>query len=175
MQPLADQMSQQGKLTDLINIQENITMKTFVIFPTFLILLLSMTSCKKEFPDDPLALSSLTVGSCKTKGGDVKGIVSEYIVIKTVDNYYLKFSHINSVFNCEPGEINLSAVISTDTIIIKEDETKGLANCTCPYDLEFRLGPMKYGTYTIIFQKGGLTFKQYTLTYTKSTNVRIDI
>jgi hypothetical protein len=175
MQPLADQMNQQRKFTELINIQEIITMKTFVIFPTFLILLLALTSCKKEFPDDPLALSSLTVSSCKTKGGDAKGIVTEYIVIKTVDNYYLKFSHFNSVFNCEPGEINISAEISTDTIIIKEDETTGLANCTCPYDLEFSLGPMKYGTYTIIFQKGGLTYKQYTLIYKKSTNIRIDI
>jgi hypothetical protein len=150
------------------------TMKTSVIFPTFLILLLSITSCKKEFPDDPLALSSFTVGSCKTKG-DIKGIVTEYIVIKTVDNYYLKFNHINSVFNCEPGVINLSAEISTDTIILKEDETNAAANCTCPYDVEFRLGPLKYGTYTLIFQKGGLTFKEYSLTYKKSTNVTVNI
>jgi hypothetical protein len=150
-------------------------MRTKFIYPLFLFLLMALTSCKKEFPKDPLALSDLSVTGCKTKGDNAKNVDPEYINIKTVENYYLRFSHINSFFNCEPGELTVSAEISADRITINENETTSSANCICPYDVVFKLGPLEYGTYTIIFQKGGLTFKEYSLTYKKSTDVRIDI
>jgi hypothetical protein len=151
------------------------TMKTRFIYPVFVIILMTLTYCKKEFPKDPLAMSDLSVTGCKTKGDNAKTVDPEYITIKTVDNYYLRFSHINSFFNCEPGEITISTGISADRITINEDETTSSANCICPYDVVFKLGPLEYGTYTIIFQKGGLTFKEYSLIYKKSTDVRIDI
>jgi hypothetical protein len=150
-------------------------MKTKFIYPLFVILSITLTSCKKEFPNDPLAMSDLSVTGCKTKGDNAKAVDPEYITIKTIDNYYLRVSHINSFFNCEPGEITVSTEISSDRITINEDETTSSANCICPYDVVFKLGPLEYGPYTIIFQKGGLTFKEYSLTYKKSTDVRIDI
>jgi len=150
-------------------------MKTRFIYPLVVILSIALTSCKKEFPKDPLAISDFSVTGCKTKGDNAKAVDPEYITIKTVDNYYLRFSHINSFFNCEPGEITISTDISSDRITINEEETTSSANCICPYDIVFKLGPLEYGTFTIIFQKGGLTFKEYSLTYKKSTDVRIDI
>jgi hypothetical protein len=142
---------------------------------SFLFFTLALTFCKKGFPDDPLAVGNFSVTDCKTKGDNTKGTGPEYITIKTVDDYYLLFNHINSIFNCEPGQITVSIEIKSDTIFVDEGEESSLANCTCPYDLEFRLGPLHYGDYPVRFQKYGTTFKEYSLNYNKSTDVRIDI
>ncbi len=145
------------------------------ILYSFLFITIALTSCKKEFPDDPLAIDKLSISDCKTKGDNSKAADPEYITIKTVDDYYLHFSHINSILNCEPGKITVAIEIKSDTISVNETEESSLANCVCPYDIEFRLGPLEYGVYPVKFQKGGLTFKEYSLNYNKSTNVRIDI
>jgi hypothetical protein len=140
-----------------------------------LILAAGVTCCKKGFPDDPLALSNLTVSDCKSKGDDTKASDPEYITLKTVKDYYLQFNHFNSLMNCEPGQITVSVEIVADTIFIDENEETSAADCICPYDLEFRLGPLHYKDYPVRFQKGGLTYKEYSLSFNKSTDVRIDI
>ncbi len=149
-------------------------MKNSVIL-MLLVLAVALPFCKKGFPDDPLAVGNFTVSDCKTKGDNAKGTGPEYITIKTVNDYYLLFNHINSIFNCEPGQLTVSIEIKADTIFVDENEESSLANCICPYDLEFRLGPLHYGDYPVRFQKGGLTYKEYSLTYNKSTDVKIDI
>jgi len=150
-------------------------MKTSAICSFLLILTFAVTSCKKEFPDDPLALKELSVGECKTKGNDVKGTEQEYITIKTVDDYYLLINHFNSIFNCEPGEITVSIEISSSDITITEIESDPKVNCVCPYDLNFKLGPLQYGSYKIIFKKAGLIFKEYNLDFKKSTDIKIEL
>ena len=150
-------------------------MKAKIIYPIFLLLIVGLTSCKKEFPNDPLAIKDLSVSICKTKGGTAKGIDPEYITIKTVDDYYLLDNHINSMFNCQPGQITITINVSDNVVSMDENESSSLANCICPYDLEFKLGPLKYGTYNLKFQKSGLTFKEYTLDFKKSTDVKIDL
>jgi len=150
-------------------------MKATAICSFLLISIFAFTSCKKEFPDDPLALTDLSVYGCKTKGDNTKGAEQEYITLKTVDDYYLLFSHINSIFNCEPGEITVSVEIISNEITITEKESTAMANCVCPYDLEFKLGPLQYGDYHLIFKKAGLTFKEYNLDFKKSTDIQIDI
>ena len=149
-------------------------MKKLFIY-LLLLITVALNSCKKEFPDDPLSLDKLSISDCKTEGNNTNGTYPEYITIKTVNDYYLLFSHINSIFNCEPGKITVSVEIRSDTISVNEAEESSLANCICPYDLEFRLGPLEYGIYPVRFQKGGLTFIEYSLNYNKSTDVKIDI
>lgn len=135
----------------------------------------AITSCRKGFPDNPLSVDNYTVSDCKTKGANGSADDAEFITIKTVDDYYLLFNHINSVFSCEPGEITIAIDIRADTISINEDETGGTVNCVCPFDLEFRLGPLHYGKYFTVFKKGGLEFKTYSLDFRKSTDVQIDL
>jgi hypothetical protein len=149
-------------------------MKHQILF-SFLVIAIALTSCKKEFPDEPLAIDKLSVSDCKTKGDGSKGIDPEYITIKTVDDYYLHFSHFNSILNCEPGKITVAIEIKSDTISVNETEESSIANCVCPYDIDFRLGPLEYGIYPVKFKKRDLTIKEYSLNYNKSTNVRIDI
>ena len=149
-----------------------------ISFLHFLILVLAvtMTSCRKEFPNDPIDIRNLSVSGCKTNGSRSNGIYPEYITIKTVDDYYLLINHINSMLNCEPGEISVSLEnISLDKISCDENESSSLANCICPYDIEFKLGPLEYSTYTILFKKGGLTFKELYLSFNKSTDIKIYI
>ena len=150
-------------------------MKISFFYSSFFILIIALTSCKKEFPKDTLAMSDLSISDCKAKGDATERIEPEYITVMTVNDYYILFNHLNSVFNCEPGEIIVSAEVSSNTITIKEDAAKAEANCVYPFDIEFRLGPLGYGNYKIIFQKGGVTFKEYSLTYKRSTVFRIDI
>ncbi len=141
----------------------------------FIFVTIAISSCKKSFPDNPLAVDNYTVSGCKTKGDNAPAGDAEFITIKTVDDYYLLFNHINSVFNCEPVEITIAIEIRADTITINENERQGTANCVCPYDLEFRLGPLHYGKYFTVFKKGGLEFKTYSLDFKRSTDVQIDL
>ena len=150
-------------------------MKAKVIYPIFLLLIVGLTSCKKEFPNDPLSIKDLSVSDCKTKGGSSNGIDPEYITLKTVDDYYLLVNHINAMFNCEPGQITVTIKISSNEISMDENESSSLADCICPYDIDFKLGPLQYDTYILKFKKGGLTFKEYTLDFKKSTDIKIDL
>jgi hypothetical protein len=147
--------------------------KSFIL--TLFFIAVALTCCKKGFPDDPLALSNLTVSDCKSKGDNTKATDPEYITIKTVNDYYMQFNHFNSLMNCEPGQITISIEIKADTIFVDENEETSIANCICPYDLEFRLGPLHYGDYPVRFKKGGIIFKEYSLNFNKSTDVRVDI
>ena len=146
-----------------------------VIYPIYLLLIVSITSCNKEFPNDPLSIKDLSVSNCKTKGGSSKGIDPEYITLKTVDDYYLLINHINAMFNCEPGQITVTINVSSDEISMDENESSSLANCICPYDIDFKLGPLQYGTYILKFKRAGFTFNEYTLDFKRSTDIKIDL
>lgn len=153
-------------------------MKTSILYSFLLILTIALISCKKEFPKDALAIKNLSVDGCKSIEDDAKGdnpFPSEYITLETVDDFYIHFNHINGIFNCDPGQINVSIDISSTIITINENETKAGADCMCPYDVVFSLGPLEYRTYTIILQKNGGDFKEFSLDYNRSTNIRIDI
>jgi len=150
-------------------------MKNKVIYPIFLLLTVSITSCNKEFPNEPLSIKDISVSDCKTKGGSSKGIDPDYITLKTVDDYYLLINHINAMFNCQPGQITIAISFSSNEITMDENESSSLADCICPYDIEFKLGPLQYDTYTLKFKRAGFTFKEYTLDFKKSTDIKIDL
>lgn len=149
--------------------------KYFVWLGIFLSLTVLCSSCKKEFPDDPLSVSDYSVSTCKGRIELKKGEIPEYITLKTVNSYYLKFTHVNSMFNCSPGEITVSLSYSPGSVVIDENESQAGERCICPYDLQFILGPLEYGTYKIEFQKAGVTFKEYSLDFSRTTDVRIDL
>ena len=149
-------------------------MKTKII-ASLLLMILVTTVCKKGSTNDPLAIKNLSVSDCKNKGDSDKGIDSEYITIKTVDDTYLAVNHISSMFNCQPGEITMTINVSGNEILLDENESSHSVNCVCPYDIYFKLGPLQYGTYILKFQKGGQTFKEYTIDFQKSSDIKIDL
>jgi hypothetical protein len=144
-------------------------MKTLPFYTLLFFLVIGIISCKKEFPNGPLLVKDLSVGDCKSKGSISNIFDPEYITLKTTDDYYILFEHINSIFNCDPGEITVSTNMSGDTMIINENETKAGADCICSYDITFKIGPLQHGTYPLKFNKGGLIFKEFVLDFTSST------
>ena len=147
----------------------------FTIYFIVMALTGTITSCGKEFPNVSFNSKDLVISDCKTKGEITKGFDSEYITLKTIDEYSLLFNHINSIFNCDPGQITLSINKSDNTITIEENELIKGMHCLCPYDIKCAIGPLHYGQYSILFKKAGITFKEYSLDFNKSTNIRIDL
>ncbi len=150
-------------------------MKTSAFCSFLLILTFAAASCKKEFPDDSLAIDNLAVSDCKSIGSNKNVSSPMYITLKTVNDFYLQFNHVNSWFNCEPGQITISLEISSDIISVDENESSSLANCICPFDIGCRIGPLQYGSYSVKFRKAGITFKEYPLIFRKSTDIKIDL
>jgi hypothetical protein len=150
-------------------------MKAKISILVFLIITVTASFCKKGSSNDTLAIRNLSVSSCKTKGGSSKGIDSEYINLKTVGDYYLLVNHFNSKFGCQPGKITVSMNVSGSEISIDENESTFISNCVCPYDVDFKLGPLQYITYILKFQKGGVTFKEFTINFSKLSDITIDL
>jgi hypothetical protein len=145
------------------------------IIVSLLIMISLTTVCKKGSSNDPLTIMNLSVSDCKNKGVSEKGVDSEYITIRTVNDSYLGINHISSIFNCQPGEITMTINASGNEISLDENESSHSVNCVCPYDIYFTLGPLRYGTYILKFQKGGQTFKEYTIDFQKSSDIKIDL
>jgi len=66
------------------------------------------------------------------------------------DQNTLFLKHLNATFNCCPEEIIAEVVVSGDTIMITEDETEGLCDCHCLFDLEYEINDIYPGEYTVI-------------------------
>lgn len=148
-------------------------MKIKGLFSSLLILIFVVSSCNKDFSNGPLVIKDLSYGDCKTKGTNTTIFDPEYITLKTIDKDYILCEHINTIFNCDPGEIIVSVQMLDDTLIIEENETKAAADCICPYDLTFKIGALQYGVYPIKFKKEGITFIESTLDFNESTVIFI--
>ncbi len=130
-----------------------------------IVFILLLTCCEKETSHKILSVGQITYGDCKPatkKSGE-----SEYIEYKTVDGDYLHINHFNAVFNCEPGQIFVSAELIHDSIVVDEYEETALVNCICPYDLSYQIGPLNYGRYIIRILRGDIEFS---INFNSSTN-----
>jgi hypothetical protein len=130
-----------------------------------IVFILLVTCCEKETSHIVPSVGQITYGDCKPatkKSGD-----SEYIEYKTVDVDYLQINHVNAWFNCEPGKVFVSAELINDTIVVDEFEETGLANCICPLDLSYQIGPLNYGRYIIRMLRWDIEFS---INFNSSTN-----
>ena len=127
---------------------------------------LVLISCEKSHDLKNLKIDQISISDCKT----TKGILLDSIKYKTIDNNYLSITHVNSYFNCDPGQLSVDIETQNDTVVINEAEERGLANCICPYDFNFRIGPMDYGTYNFILKKEGLLYIRFIIDFKSKTN-----
>lgn len=133
-----------------------------------IVFILFLNCCEKENSHIPLSVDQITYGDCKPE--TKKSGNSEYIEYKTVDADYLQINHVNAWFNCEPGKIFVSAELINDTIVVNEYEETALANCICPYDLSYRIGPMNYDQYIFRIQRGGCIYTEFSISFNSSTS-----
>ena len=105
---------------------------SFIIFGLF--------SCEEEKNE---IVQDFDYFGCKSETKNKINV--ETIRFKILNNRQLYVEHFDTYFNCEPGEITVSAKINNTTIEIYEDESDHSADCICPYDLEFKINGIKYG------------------------------
>lgn len=99
----------------------------------------------------------------------------EYIVYKGHKDGYLYIRHINATFNCCPDTMKVTAVISGNRLIVNEREIVPRCNCTCRYDLEYKIGPLSTQKYTLHIYKDALRYTEFSFTYNASLNSRFII
>ncbi len=149
-----------------------------------LIALLSVTigllfaSCEKmeiEFSGtETFEIKNLTHSDCKNS--NKKSSETESITLKTIDENELKITHNNVVFPCCPnGEFKAEAYRSNDTIFLNEYYTDNTCNCLCPYDLDYTIGPLEYGKYTVVLQLYNDDYFTFKFNFKSNTDITIKI
>jgi len=144
------------------------SIKTIRLITFVVVIFILLPSCENSYELENIKIDQISFGDCKpiTKSSEN----TERIEYKTVDGNYLPIKHVNTYFNCEPGQLLVNIKIQNDSIVINEDEEQSIANCICPYDLSFRVGPMEYGTYNFIITKGYLYYTKFTIVFNSQTD-----
>ncbi|MCP4215394.1 MAG: hypothetical protein GY765_12100 [bacterium] len=132
--------------------------KSLIVFLCLTVLIvLGVTGCKKssESTQDPIA-AFLGYEGCKNSGGisanpTLKGteIHSDCIEYVYDGQGTLTLSHINSGFNCCPGEIYGDIQIDGNTITVTETESENGCHCLCLFDLNYEILNLEPWEYTI--------------------------
>ncbi len=102
----------------------------------------------------PLMGSTVSAGDCKVfedfHAGDGKGSDQDCIEFEYDGEGILSIKHINAAFNCCPDSFGVEVSLEGNVITIVEQEY--LTNpcfCLCLYDMEYSVGNVNPGTYTI--------------------------
>jgi hypothetical protein len=117
-------------------------MRTITAIRIFFIFMLFI-SCNKYEQLKPL-VGEVELSACKNNQtpSTFKGTSD---TLSCIDYTYdpikkaLTINHINAGFNCCPGKISCTAILSGDTLIIEESESASLCDCNCLYDLTFTI------------------------------------
>ncbi len=104
-----------------------------------------------------------------------KSTTEEYLILTSSEDFYLDIKHVNSWFNCSPGQIIVDASLEGNNISINEYSTDNSANCVCPYDLSYMLGPLQYRTYNLIVKREGFEVLNVEIEFKKNLDMRLDI
>ena len=97
----------------------------------------------------PLNVSDIKHSSCKTFKSQVPA-KQDCIEYQTVNENYLKINRINVVFNCCIDGVDIKTTVDQGQVItIRENEIRPSCNCLCLYDIEYTIGPLEYGMYTL--------------------------
>jgi hypothetical protein len=138
-----------------------------------LALLATCLSCdKSEFPAKDFSVDDINYGECKPM---TKSVLEQYLLLSTTEDFYLSINHINAMFNCVPGQIIVDATLEENIITINEYSTENSANCICPYDLSFKIGPIKYDTYILSMNQANYEVLNVEIEFNDNTDLRIDI
>ena len=62
---------------------------------------------------------------------------------------HLEFTHVNTGFNCCP-RFTAVTYVEGDKIFVVEDETEGLCDCICLFDLKYEIRGLEPGGYEMI-------------------------
>jgi len=130
-------------------------MKTFLkIFAISILLAAFISACETITPQTDF--SGKLIGHSDCKSGELS--VVETVTTDTLSCIEYEFEsgdnslhlkHINSGFNCCPGEIFTSFKLSNDSIIVTESEREPGCKCTCLFDLDMEIKGINAKVYHI--------------------------
>jgi hypothetical protein len=144
-----------------------------IAFPIIFIMLLANASCEKEdCPSEEFSVQEISYGACKSFKNSG---IDEYLDLSSNTEFYLELEHVNSWFNCSPGQIIVDAIIENNRITVNEYCTDPSANCICPYDLNFTLGPLAYKNYRLVVKREGHEVLNEPFKFYKNLDLRLSI
>ena len=121
-------------------------------FPTRILFFIVVTpfliSCEKSTFSE-FDVYDIKHEGCKTFKS-LMGKNQDCIEYQTVNDSYLKIYRTNAAFNCCIDDIKITSTDHEGVITVKETEIcPNPCDCICLYDLEYTLGPLEYGNYTL--------------------------
>lgn len=147
-------------------------MKNLKLFSVIISVLLIFSSCN-IINIDNFKASDLTHSDCKNTKDNMFG--TETINFKATDINNLKVIHKNTIFNCCPEKLKVETSLESNSIVLNEFSTKNLCSCICPYDLEYTIGRLQYGKYSVAIQFDGSEYSKFTIDYNPNTDTTIII
>lgn len=160
-------------------------MKRFFLISAVLMMVCFVSSCSSDSDgksdDTPFQVKTVANSGCKKTGSESRaandGLNPEYIEYKAIGNGYLSLNHVNTYFNCQPGELNIQATLEGNEIKILETEEQALVKCICPYDLYCEIGPLKNEKYTIVVYKKTLedgAYARFSISYSNTLSGKVN-
>ena len=161
-------------------------MKRFFFVSAVLMMACFTSSCNgdgnEKSDDTPFHVKTVANSGCKKTGNETRSADDisnpEYIEYNAMGNGYLSLNHVNTYFNCQPGELSIQATLEGNEIKILETEEQALVKCICPYDLYCEIGPLKNEKYTIVVYKKTFEdgeYARFSITYSNALSGKYQI
>ena len=131
--------------------------KTFMAVPVLCLAIAceDVTGYKDSPVDGYVSPKNFSVSGCKST---TRGLFeNETIEYEARENGLLRIMHNNVLFNCEVIQIYAEMTVNGHTYIVEEKAQEGpvSANCVCPYDLGYDIGPLTEGEeYSVSIRRG---------------------
>ena len=98
---------------------------------------------------------------------------AEYFKCTAQAEGVLSITHVNSVFCCDAENMKTRVEASGNEIRVYESCDDSGANCVCPYDLSYEMGPLNEGKYRVIVYKNNLEYTWFEIVYNSDTQENI--
>lgn len=128
-------------------------------FKLIVVIALSVLFACSNEERSPVSIESTDLSECKSfsKSGSLIAETPdslsciEYTFNKTEG--ILTIKHINAGFNCCPEDIVVTITLKNDSLYIGEQESAGMCNCDCLYDLTYQINNLEAAIYQVIIQE----------------------
>lgn len=129
-------------------------------------------SCNDEtIPEDYiLNIKEISYDSCYIPKSAVSD-TNEILHIKFLEDGYYLIEHINGIFNCCPGGININAAFINGKLIYQECENTPLCNCICPMNVYSKIGPIKHSKYSFEINHCGEKLAELNINFSDSLDL----
>ena len=106
-----------------------------------------------------------TSEAARANGGFENYGFEESVEYTSKGDGYVFVNHVNSILQCCSDEKRVDVTRSGNVISVREYDPVTSCNCLCPFDIQYEIGPLTPGEYTVTFVNNNASF---TFTYPSS-------